>query len=260
MGPCSITERSWLRSHRRVRVVAAPQQSRHDRPEAVGPPVSGRERGVARVVADHGSGHTPRSYSSLDAGSLQTVAPAARAAVSNSWSRIRREIESPVGRNGWWPARANFPCAVAPRGPVTFIPSSGNAPARSRISTTPRRARMRTASGLMYSEHALSRGNAARSTRRTENPARASRVAVALPAGPAPATSTSTSPPLSGDRRCSRSTATANATPPFASEPAERVATKFTYPSLFTMPCHLLDGRGATSVDPHSLATSQAGQ
>ena len=42
------------------------------------------------------------------------------------------------------------------------------------------------ASGLMYSEHALSRGNAARSTTRTENPARASRMAVALPAGPAP--------------------------------------------------------------------------
>src|SRR4051812_29864605 len=58
---------------------------------------------------------------------------------------------------------------------------------------------MRTASGLMYSEHALSRGNAARSTSRTRCPARARSVATALPAGPAPATSTSTAPP-SGER------------------------------------------------------------
>ena len=42
---------------------------------------------------------------------------------------------------------------------------------------------MRTASGLMYSEQALSRGKAARSTIRTEYPARARRAAVALPAG-----------------------------------------------------------------------------
>src|SRR5262245_13647389 len=58
---------------------------------------------------------------------------------------------------------------------------------------------MRTASGLMYSEQALSRGNAARSSRRTRCPARARSVATALPAGPAPATSTSTAP-ASGER------------------------------------------------------------
>ena len=50
---------------------------------------------------------------------------------------------------------------------------------------------MRTASGLMYSEHALSRGKAARSTRVTRWPAALSRSAVALPAGPPPTTSTS---------------------------------------------------------------------
>src|SRR5689334_7449912 len=52
---------------------------------------------------------------------------------------------------------------------------------------------MRTASGLMYSEQGLSRGNAARSTASTENPLSARSPATALPAGPAPAMRTSTS-------------------------------------------------------------------
>ena len=104
---------------------------------------------------------------------------------------MRRETERPVGRKGRWPARAKRPCSRAPRAAVTEVPASGTAPASSSAPTTPSRSRIRTASGLMYSEQALSRGNEARSTSTTEWPAAASRSAVALPAGPAPTTSTS---------------------------------------------------------------------
>src|ERR671910_299350 len=96
----------------------------------------------------------------------------------------------------------------------------------------PRRARIRTASGLMYSEHALSRGNRALSTTTTENPSCASRVAVALPAGPAPATSTSYSngrDDTSGGSQAGEGQYQV-ASPPAAAAP---VARKFT-PSLFS--------------------------
>src|SRR5690348_2131040 len=46
--------------------------------------------------------------------------------------------------------------------------------------------RMPVAAGLRYSEQGLSRGNRARSTSRTDAPARAHRRAVVAPAGPAP--------------------------------------------------------------------------
>src|SRR4051794_19044546 len=51
----------------------------------------------------------------------------------------------------------------------------------------------------MYSEHALSRGKAARSTAVTLKPARASRAAAALPPGPVPTTRTSTGASCSGE-------------------------------------------------------------
>src|SRR5712691_7379328 len=86
-----------------------------------------------------------------------------------------------------------MPWSRAPRKAVTAVPWSATAPADSRDSTTPRRSSRRTASGLMYSEQALSRGKAARSIAATLNPVRASRAAVALPAGPAPTTSASRS-------------------------------------------------------------------
>src|SRR5215208_5128791 len=50
----------------------------------------------------------------------------------------------------------------------------------------------------MYSEQALSRGKAARSTAVTVNPARAKCAAAALPPGPAPTTSASTGAAGSG--------------------------------------------------------------
>ena len=122
----------------------------------------------------------------------RTEAPAARALRTRARSRTRRETDSPVGRYGRYRVAAKRPCAVAPRTPVTFIPSRGAAPSCSNAATTPSRSSMRTASGLRYSAQAFSRGNSARSTATTEYPAPASSAAVALPAGPAPATRTST--------------------------------------------------------------------
>src|SRR5947208_2192953 len=57
--------------------------------------------------------------------------------------------------------------------------------------TRPSRRRISVVAGLRYSEHALSRGNRARSTSSTDAPARASSKAVVAPAGPAPTTTTS---------------------------------------------------------------------
>src|SRR5205085_1335107 len=78
----------------------------------------------------------------------------------------------------------------APCGPVTVIPVTGTAAART---TSPRPTRSSSASepGLTVSPHSLSRGKMARSTRRTRRPARASRIAVMLPAGQAPTMTTS---------------------------------------------------------------------
>ena len=56
---------------------------------------------------------------------------------------------------------------------------------------TPRRSRMRADSGERYSPQILGRGNDALSSRSTDQPRSASRMAVALPAGPAPTTTTS---------------------------------------------------------------------
>src|SRR5690242_8663669 len=102
-----------------------------------------------------------------------------------------RATERPVGRKGGGPASANRPRSRLPRAAVTVVPWSG-APAASSAGTTPRRSSSRTVSGLMYSEQALSRGKAARSSRTTRWPARASSAAAALPPGPAPTTTAST--------------------------------------------------------------------
>src|SRR4051812_38196861 len=152
----------------------------------------------------------PPSYnSSSTAVRSSTDAPARRAAPSSSLSSSRRETDNPWGRNGACPARSNTPCSRAPFAPVTVVPRGAAAPAASIVESTPSRSSRRTVSGLMYSEHALSLGNAARSTTATETPARASSVATPVPAGPAPTTRTSVScnrsvkqpPPYPGEYR-----------------------------------------------------------
>src|SRR5882672_3922508 len=105
---------------------------------------------------------------------------------------MRRESDSPVDRQGGVASRANSPLRWAPPEAVTVVPRSGWAPAASRVGTTSRRSRRRTVSGLMFSEQALSLGKTARSTARIWMPARARCRARPLPAGPAPAISTST--------------------------------------------------------------------
>src|SRR5438093_322457 len=95
---------------------------------------------------------------------------------------------------------------AAPQGATTFIPYSFACAAPSTASrmSPPSRSRISVVAGLRYSEHALSRGNRARSTSSTDAPARASSKAVVAPAGPAPTTTTSqrsvTTSPRSGRR------------------------------------------------------------
>src|SRR5947208_6776173 len=95
---------------------------------------------------------------------------------------------------------------AAPQGATTFIPYSFACAAPSTASrmSPPSRSRIPVVAGLRYSEHALSRGNRARSTSSTDAPARASSMAVVAPAGPAPTTTTSqrsvTTSPRSGRR------------------------------------------------------------
>src|SRR5436309_5781555 len=95
---------------------------------------------------------------------------------------------------------------AAPQGATTFIPYSFACAAPSTASrmSPPSRSRISVVAGLRYSEHALSRGNRARSTSSTDAPARASSMAVVAPAGPAPTTTTSqrsvTTSPRSGRR------------------------------------------------------------
>src|SRR5438093_2367367 len=82
---------------------------------------------------------------------------------------------------------------AAPQGATTFIPynlACAEPSTASRI-PPPSRCRISVVAGLRYSEHALSRGNRARSTSSTDAPARASSKAVVAPAGPAPTTTTS---------------------------------------------------------------------
>src|SRR5947208_16546404 len=95
---------------------------------------------------------------------------------------------------------------AAPQGATTFIPynlACAEPYTASRI-PPPSRCRISVVAGLRYSEHALSRGNRARSTSSTDAPARASSKAVVAPAGPAPTTTTSqrlvTTSPRSGRR------------------------------------------------------------
>src|SRR5437870_8404222 len=82
---------------------------------------------------------------------------------------------------------------AAPQGATTFIPynlACAEPSTASRI-PPPSRCRISVVAGLRYSEHALSRGNRARSTSNTDMPARASSKAVVAPAGPAPTTTAS---------------------------------------------------------------------
>src|SRR5262249_53860619 len=77
-----------------------------------------------------------------------------------------------------------------PSGAVIRIPRRGRAPASTALST-PRRSRIRLASGDRDSPQTLARGKRARSKSVTLWPRRARRIAVAAPAGPAPTTTTS---------------------------------------------------------------------
>src|SRR2546422_8923396 len=91
---------------------------------------------------------------------------------------------------------------AARQGATTSIPYSlaCAAPSTAARISAPRRSSISVVAGLRYSEHALSRGNRARSRSSTDAPARASSNAVVAPAGPAPTTTASqrsvtTSPP-----------------------------------------------------------------
>src|SRR2546427_1617519 len=79
---------------------------------------------------------------------------------------------------------------AAPQGATTFIPYSlaCAAPSTAARISPPSRSSISVVAGLRYSEHALSRGNRARSTSSTDAPERASSKAVVAPAGPAPTT------------------------------------------------------------------------
>src|SRR6266850_6346327 len=95
---------------------------------------------------------------------------------------------------------------AAPQGATTFIPYSLACAAPSTVAriSPPSRSSISVVAGLRYSEHALSRGNRARSMSSTDAPARASSIAVVAPAGPAPTTTASqrsvTASPRSGRR------------------------------------------------------------
>src|SRR5882724_7531874 len=95
---------------------------------------------------------------------------------------------------------------AAPQGATTFIPYNLACAAPSTAARTPppSRSSISVVAGLRYSEHALSRGNRARSTSSTDAPARASSNALVAPAGPAPTTTASqrsvTTSPRSGRR------------------------------------------------------------
>src|SRR4029077_1984082 len=132
----------------------------------------------------------------------QTCAPSRRAAARRSVSNVVRGRAKLYGRG---PPR-NRPHMAAPQGATTFIPYSlaCAAPSTASRMPPPSRSRISVVAGLKYSEHALSRGKRARSTSRTDAPARASSKAVVAPAGPAPTTTTSqrsvTTAPRSGWR------------------------------------------------------------
>src|SRR5438128_6221835 len=119
----------------------------------------------------------------------RTTAPARAAAATRMVSNAVRGRAKLYGRG---PPR-NRPHIAAPPGATTFIPYSLACAEPSTASTTPppSRSRISVVAGLKYSEHALSRGNRARSMSSTEAPARASSNAVVAPAGPAPTTTTS---------------------------------------------------------------------
>ena len=120
-----------------------------------------------------------------------TSTPRARAARTSAWSSSRRAIDSPR-------PSGKRPTSRAPRAAVTLEPLSVPRPPEQSAAVTPSRSSIRTASGLMYSEQAFSRGNAARSIASTRQPASASREAVALPAGPAPITRASVTRSVTG--------------------------------------------------------------
>src|SRR2546422_7531382 len=82
---------------------------------------------------------------------------------------------------------------AAPQGATTLIPYSvaRAAPSTAARIPPPSRSSISVVAGLRYSEHALSRGNRARSTSSTDAPERASSKAVVAPAGPAPTTTAS---------------------------------------------------------------------
>src|SRR2546426_868946 len=119
----------------------------------------------------------------------RTMAPSRAAAATRIVSNVVRGRAKLYGRG---PPR-NRPHMAAPQGATTFIPYSlaCAAPSTASRMPPPSRSRISVVAGLKYSEHALSRGKRARSTSRTDAPARASSNAVVAPAGPAPTTTTS---------------------------------------------------------------------
>ena len=107
------------------------------------------------------------------------AAPAAIAPARSAQSTSRRTSARPHRPPGYRPSMTT-PCS-----PVTRMPCTGS-PRSSIDAERPRRRSSASAPGLSVSPHSLSRGNAARSIRRTRAPARASTVAATAPAGPAP--------------------------------------------------------------------------
>ena len=119
-------------------MLAAPKPPRHDGAEPVGAYRESCPQCVPlpAVIADDGSGHAaPLVQQFLDAGSLQNGGAGRAGSAQYSLSRMRREIDSPVGRNDGARQGRNFPCAAAPRGPV-LSSFEWEATAFSRLSTS----------------------------------------------------------------------------------------------------------------------------
>ena len=118
-----------------------------------------------------------------------TSAPSARARSSRSKSSVSRPSARPQRRAG---SSAAGKSAVTTRSPRCSATRCRVGPARaSTASATPSMASKGRLLAAMHSPHTLRRGKGCFSTRATDHPARASRMAVAEPAGPAPTISAS---------------------------------------------------------------------
>ena len=163
---------------------------RSHRPAAISPcgtaPVaSTTQRALTSCMpsADFSRAPTTRSPATSGASKrtgVTSLAPARWAARTSTWSNtLRGSTESVPGTSTCWP-----------RGPTQRTWATGAASAAT-SSCTPRRRKAAWASGIRPSPQILSRGKSCWSISSTSCPARASHCAHALPAGPAPMTSTS---------------------------------------------------------------------